>query len=113
MFKKPICFLLFILFFLPYPIFAGENNKCKLPYKPSDIFTVIYNYSEGMTYISSAEKTCSNIFAQELAKTFRESFWVSQGCLEVTLQDIEKAITVRKDKLALNSVNSPKSIISN
>lgn len=66
-----------------------------------------------MTYISSAEEACSNIFAQELAKTFSESFWISEGCLEVTLQDIEKAKTARKDKLALNAINSPRSIVSN
>lgn len=113
MLKKSICFWLFFLFFASYPIFAEEDNNCKLPYRPNDLFTVIFNYSEGMTYISSTEKTRSNIFAQELSKTFRESFWISEGCLEVTLQDIEKAKTARKDKLALNVVNSPKSIVSN
>jgi hypothetical protein len=113
MFKKSVWYFLFFLFFSPYPIFAEEENKCKLPYKPNNIFTVIFNYSEGMTYISSAKETCSNTFAQELAETFRESFWVSQGCLEVTLQDIEKAKTARKDKLALNAINSPKLITSN
>lgn len=113
MLKKSIFYMLFLLFFLPDPIFAEENKKCKLPYAPSNIFTVIFNYSEGMAYITSAEETCSNIFAQELAKTFRESFWVSGGCLEVTLKDIEKAKTARTNKLALNAVKSSKIIISN
>ena len=105
--------MLFFLFFSPFPIFAEEDNECKLPYKPNNIFTVIFNYSEGMTYISSAEEACSNTFAQELAETFRESFWVSEGCLEVTLQDIEKAKTARKDKLVFNINNSLKFITSN
>ncbi len=105
MFKKSIYCLLFLLFVLSYPVSAEENNKCNPPYKPSNIFTVIFNYSEGMTYISSAKETCSNNFAQELAETFRESFWVSEGCLEVTLQDIDKAKLARKEKLAFNIVH--------
>lgn len=112
MFKKPIFYLLLFLLLLPYQVFAGGNNKCTLPYKPDNIFTVIFNYSDGMNYISSAEEACSNIFAQELAETFRESFWISEGCLKVTLQDIEKAKADRKNELALNALNS-KPIFSN
>jgi hypothetical protein len=102
MFKKSILYLLLFLFSSSYPVFAEENNQCKPPYKPSDIFTVIFNYSEGMNYISFAKKACSNIFAQELTKTFQESFWVSKGCLEVTLQDIKKAKSIRNDKISLS-----------
>ncbi len=113
MLKKSIYYLLFLLISSSYPVFAEENKQCNPPYKPSNIFTVILNYSEGMDYISSAEEACSNIFAQELAETFRESFWISAGCLEVTLRDIEKAKTARKEKLALNISNSKKIKISN
>jgi len=105
--KKQLLILAYIFFIISipglafsssYPVIAEENNQCRPPYKPRDIFTVIFNYSEGMNYISLAKEACSNIFAEEMVKTFQESFWVSKGCLEVTLRDIKKAKSLRKEK---------------
>jgi len=99
MLMKSIFYSLFFLFFSANLVFPYENKQCKPPYKPSNIFIVIFNYSEGMNYIASAKENCSKKFALELAKTFRESFWISKGCLEITLQDIHKAKKQRRRKL--------------
>ena len=71
--------------------FADEEKTCAPPYKPDNIFTVMFNYSEGMEYISSADKPCADKFSQELIETFRDSFWVTKGCLVATIEDVEKA----------------------
>jgi len=81
-------------------ISADEGNTCAPPYKPSNIFKVIFNYSEGMDYISSADSACSDSFADELIETFRDSIWVSKGCLDVTIEDVEKAKAKRNRPLA-------------
>ncbi len=81
-------------------ISTEEGNTCAPPYKPSNIFKVIFNYSEGMDYISSAESVCSDSFADELIETFRDSIWVSKGCLDVTIEDVEKAKAKRNRPLA-------------
>ena len=104
MLKKSIPYLLFFLFYSSNPVFAESSKQCKPPYKPNNILTVILNYSEGMNYISQAEKKCSKIFARKLINTSRDSILMSQGCLEVTLHDIRKAIASRKSKSALNKV---------
>ncbi len=71
--------------------FADEEKGCAPPYKPDNIFTVTFNYSEGMEYISSADKSCSDKFSLELIETFRDSFWITKGCLVATIKDVDKA----------------------
>ena len=61
-----------------------------------------------MTYISGAKEICSNIFAQKILDTFRDSIWISEGCLEVTLNDIKKAKNARKVKPSSSLVDSIK-----
>ena len=80
-------------------ISAGEEKTCAPPYKPDNIFTVTFNFSKGMEYISSAESACSEKFAQELVETFRDSFWISKGCLDATIKDVEEAKAKRKPPL--------------
>lgn len=105
-FFKGFSITLFLVFLLSSPV-SAENNQlinnevlrisseegktCAPPYKPSNIFKVIFNYSEGMDYISSADSACSDTFADELVETFRDSIFVSKGCLDVTIEDVEEA----------------------
>jgi hypothetical protein len=105
--KFPVIFLvIYVLSFSPafgeddHTINNNVKNNCAPPYEPDNIFTVIFNYSKGMDYISTAESTCSNNFAEELVETFRDSFWVSQGCLDVTIEDVEEAKAKRSPPLA-------------
>ncbi|MGV7220511.1 MAG: hypothetical protein ACQ9MH_03160 [Nitrospinales bacterium] len=93
---KKLSITLFFTFVLAGPLAStsafGEAEKtCAPPYKPSNIFKVMFSYSEGMDYISSADSACSESFADELVETFRDSMWVSKGCLDVTIEDVEEA----------------------
>ncbi len=101
-FVKRVSIGLFLAFALSFtPALAEEGNTCAPPYKPSNIFKVIFNYSEGMDYISSADSVCSDSFADELIETFRDSIWVSKGCLDATIEDVEKAKAKRNRPLAI------------
>lgn len=104
--KLPV--ILFVVYALSISPAFGEDNKplnddvqktCAPPYTPSNIFTVIFNYSKGMDYISTAKSTCSDSFEEELVETFRDSFWVSKGCLDVTIEDVEEAKAKRNPPL--------------
>ena len=105
-FVKGLSIALFLVFVLAGPlasftlVSAEEGKTCAPPYKPSNIFKVIFNYSEGMDYISSADSVCSDSFADELIETFRDSIWVSKGCLDVTIEDVEEAKAKRNRPLA-------------
>ncbi len=101
-FVKGLSIALFLVYALSFnPAFGEEGTTCAPPYKPSNIFKVIFNYSEGMDYISSADSVCSDSFADELIETFRDSIWVSKGCLDVTIEDVEKAKAKRNRPLAI------------
>ena len=104
--KFPV--ILFVIYALSFSPAFGEDKQplnnnvqktCAPPYKPDNIFTVIFNYSKGMDYISTAKSTCSDSFAEELVETFRDSFWVSKGCLDVTIEDVEEAKAKRNPPL--------------
>jgi hypothetical protein len=50
---------LVLVFSLSINQVSAEGGKtCARPYEPSNIFTVIFNYSEGMEYISGADSVC-------------------------------------------------------
>jgi hypothetical protein len=93
---KELSIILFTVFVLAGPLtftpaFGEEGENCAPPYKPSNIFKVIFNYSKGMEYISTADSECSDSFADELVETFRDSMFITQGCLDVTIDDVEEA----------------------
>ncbi len=99
MFNK-LLIILFAVYALSFSsAFADEEKTCAPPHKPDNIFTVMFNYSEGMEYISSAENACSDKFAQELIETFRDSIWVTKGCLKATIKDVEEAKAKRNPPL--------------
>ena len=81
-------------------VLADEEKSCAPPYKPSNVIKVMFNFSEGMDYISTADSACSDLFAEELIETFRDSIWVTEGCLDATIKDVEEAKAKRKDRLS-------------
>lgn len=96
-FKKWQIILLFLIVLIPSKSFAEQTVPCSPPYKPDNIFTVIFSYSDGMEYISSSEEACSDVFAKELIETFRSSIWVSKGCFDVTVEDLKVAKLKRRN----------------
>ncbi len=49
-------------------------------------------YKKAMRYLSFGEDACREPFADELRREVQTSFWVTQGCETVTLEDIDDAL---------------------
>ncbi len=90
--------LLFLLILLGLPNFcwASKGETCSYPYEPSNVIESTLRYSEAMDYIAEAHPDCSRQFADKFTEVFRESWLISDGCLEVTIQDVEEALARRK-----------------
>ncbi len=72
---------------------AGASEiTCFYPYAPSNLLALLFSYKEGMNYVTHADETCRHSFANELRQVVQSSFWVPDGCVQVTLEDIEDAL---------------------
>ena len=56
------------------------------------MLSLLVFYKKAMYYISFGEGACREPFADELRREVQTSFWVTQGCEAVTLEDIEDAL---------------------
>ncbi len=56
------------------------------------MLSLLVFYKKAMHYISFGEEACREPFADELRREVQTSFWVTQGCEAVTLEDIEDAL---------------------
>ncbi len=86
--------LILIIFFLALPsiTLAAPVKPCMPPYEPSNAIEATLRYSEAMDYIAHGSGACSQPFAERFIEVFRQSWLVSDGCLEVTIQDVEEAL---------------------
>lgn len=80
---------------LPSVSQAALEKLCVPPYEPSNVIEATLRYSEAMDYIAEAPQQCSQQFADQFIEVFQESWLVSEGCLEVTIQDVEEALAIR------------------
>ena len=87
---------------------SGKEITCQYPIEPSNMLSLLVFYKKAMHYLSFGEDTCRKPFADELRREVRTSFWVTQGCEAVTLEDIDDALH-RPDVLnkRLNYFDSP------
>ncbi len=87
---------------------SGKEITCQYPIEPSNMLSLLVFYKEAMRYLSFGEGACRESFANELRREVQTSFWVTQGCEAVTLEDIDDALH-RPDVLnkRLNYFDSP------
>ena len=71
---------------------SGKKIVCHYPIEPSNMLSLLVFYKKAMHYISFGEDACRESFANELRREVQTSFWVTQGCEAVTLEDIEDAL---------------------
>ena len=71
---------------------SGKEIICHYPIEPSNMLSLLVFYKKAMRYISFGEEACREPFANELRREVQTSFWVTQGCEVVTLEDIEDAL---------------------
>lgn len=88
--------ILLMVLVLPNVCWASKGESCSPPYEPSNVIEATLRYSEAMDYIGKSSTTCSQQFADQFIKVYRESWLVSDGCLEVTIQDVKEVLKRRK-----------------
>ena len=71
---------------------SGREITCRYPIEPSNMLSLLIFYKKTMHYLSFGEDACREPFADELRREVQTSFWVTQGCEAVTLEDIEDAL---------------------
>ncbi len=71
---------------------SGKEVTCHYPIEPSNMLSLLVFYKKAMRYLSFGEDTCRKPFADDLRREVRTSFWVTQGCEAVTLEDIDDAL---------------------
>ena len=71
---------------------SGKEITCQYPIEPSNMLSLLVFYKKAMRHISFGEEACREPFADELRREVQTSFWVTQGCEAVTLEDIDDAL---------------------
>jgi hypothetical protein len=73
------------------PLDQTEKISCRYPFNPENIPALLIFYKDGMRYVTQANDTCRNAFANELKKNVLSSILITGGCTQITLDDIEDA----------------------
>lgn len=88
---KKILPFVFALCLFPVVAMAGENVKCDPPYNPTNIFKILLFYKSTLPYITNAPFSCKQPFAMKVEQIVRSTMILSDGCIQATLRDLEKA----------------------
>ena len=71
---------------------AGTTVNCSYPFTPSNNLILLIFYKDAMRYLTHGEDTCRHSFAKNLKELVQSSFFLPQGCIKVTLDDINDAL---------------------
>lgn len=69
-----------------------SNIACNYPFESSNPLALLVFYKDGMHYLTNANESCRQSFAKDLRREVQASSFISEGCTEVTLKDIEDAL---------------------
>jgi hypothetical protein len=70
----------------------GKGISCSYPIEPSNPLALMIFYKDAMRYITDANESCRQSFSNELKKEVQSSALTPEGCVKVTLEDIEDAL---------------------
>lgn len=96
--KRTITILFFLLVIFSAPAFADKNATCQPPYQPTNILKLLLNYSATLDYITNAPEQCQKPFQRDVTELVQSTWLFSQGCKDVTFEDLENAEKLRKEK---------------
>lgn len=71
---------------------TASNIACNYPFEPSNPLALLIFYKDGMRYLTNAKDSCRQAFANDLRREVKASSFISDGCTQVTLEDIEDAL---------------------
>lgn len=100
--KHTLPILLFLAVILSAGASAAEDDACHPPYQPTNLIKLLLNYKPTMDYIATAPAKCQEPFTRDLKEVVRSTWLMSDGCIKVTLEDIEKAEKARSSQATGN-----------
>ncbi|MFQ5451484.1 MAG: hypothetical protein ACE5E9_12720 [Nitrospinaceae bacterium] len=80
----------------PQAALGNDAPACQPPYQPTNLLKLLLNYKPTLHYIATAPESCEKPFVESLREVVRSTILMSQGCIDVTLEDIDKAEKSRK-----------------
>ena len=80
----------------PSVINSSQNLRttanCSYPFTPSNNLVFFLFYKDAMRYLTHGDDICRYSFAEKLKEQVKSSFFLSQGCIEATVDDINDAL---------------------
>tara|TARA_B110001454_G_scaffold215320_1_gene236509 strand:+ start:96 stop:452 length:357 start_codon:yes stop_codon:yes gene_type:complete len=72
---------------------SGANKvTCSYPFTPSNNLVLLLFYKDAMRYLTHSDDICRQSFAKKLKKEVQSSFFLSEGCITATIDDINDAL---------------------
>ena len=65
---------------------------CSYPFTPSNNLVLLIFYKDAMRYLTHSDDICRHSFAKKLKEEVQSSFFLSQGCITATVDDINDAL---------------------
>ena len=66
--------------------------NCSYPFTPSNNLVLFLFYKDAMHYLTHSDDICRHSFAKKLKEEVQSSFFLSQGCIKATVDDINDAL---------------------
>ena len=71
---------------------SGAAVNCSYPFSPSNNLVLFLFYKDAMRYLTHSDDICRKAFADKLKEEVKSSFFLSQGCITATIDDIDDAV---------------------
>ena len=71
---------------------SGPAVNCSYPFSPSNNLVLFLFYKDAMRYLTLSDDICRQAFAKKLKEEVQSSFFLSQGCIKATVDDINDAL---------------------
>jgi len=71
---------------------SGTTVNCSYPFTPSNNLVFFIFYKDAMRYLTHGDDICRHSFAGKLQEEVESSFFLSQGCIKATVDDINDAL---------------------
>ena len=71
---------------------SGAAVNCSYPFTPSNNLVLLLNYKDAMSYLTNSDDICRHSFAEKLKEEVQSSFFLTQGCITATVNDINDAL---------------------
>lgn len=71
---------------------SGIGINCSYPFSPTNNLVLFLFYKDAMRYLTHSDDICRKAFADKLKEEVKSSFFLSQGCIKATVDDINDAL---------------------